>query len=106
MHTQVLCFFCLISCLFHKKKIFSIFKVVGMLCKSNDYIPPKNAFYFHLVSQQNRRNVKGVNTFASHCSSSQQNMQLGCRHASFLLNSDEKFGGAPIRLGEAKKSLK
>ena len=36
-------FFCLISCLFHNKKIFCIIKVVGMICKSNDATPPKKS---------------------------------------------------------------
>jgi hypothetical protein len=55
-------------------KIFCIFKVVGMLCKSNETTPPQKIYicWFQLVRQQHRKNAKGVNTFASHCTSDKQ----------------------------------
>jgi hypothetical protein len=49
--------FCLISCLFHTLKENCIFKVVGMLCKSNDTNPQKKRFYFQVVRQQNRKKM-------------------------------------------------
>ena len=39
----------------------------GLLCMSITLNPNKNQFKLHVVMQQNRKNAKGVNTFARHC---------------------------------------
>ena len=68
MHAQVFSFFVLFLVSFTIKKIFCIFKVVGVLCKSNDMTCQKKSILIPGCKATTEEKCQGgVNTFASHC---------------------------------------